>query len=387
MIPIANIPLLEYLIDYLLDNNIEELFILYTVRNEKLIEHVRSQHYKSKCNLKIHLINCMTANSVGAALRLMADSREFQAHCVDQDFVVLRGDIVTNVPLENAIKAHLERKAANKKCWITKTFITMCHSNRLRAREDDIVLVTDPSEKLLLQYNTLSNSEKLKLPGCVVPPTGSLEVRYDLYDCRIDICSSELLNYLKDNFDFKDLQEGFIQHLNAPDSFVEGKAFYYEYNDPKGAYCAVVQNPLIYDYVSRDLIKRYAYPLVIDSNLMSPGYTLTYKYIRGNIYIEDNTHLAMTCVITPNTVIGQHSEVGDGAVLDASTLGRGCVIGARARICGSYLWDNVTVEEDCVITGAILCEKVTVRKGTTVSPGSILDAEVRCDRETRLRLS
>ena len=375
--PVANIPMIEYLIDYLLDNNIEELYILYTVHGDKLNEHIRSQHYRSNRSLKIHMINCKDANSVGAALRIMADSRGVEAGGFDQDFVVLRGDIITNVPLESAMRAHLERKAANKKCLVTKTFVKMCHANRLRIRDDDIVLVTDPNQMLLLQYHTLHGEDKVRLTGCTVPPEGTLEVRYDLYDCRIDICSPELLEHLRDNFDCKDLQEGFVNDVNAPGSLAEGKVYYHEYCDPKEAYCAVVQNPLLYDYVSRDLIQRYAYPLVIDSNLMSPGNMMSFKYTRDNIYIEDNTHLSMTCIITPNTVIGKDTQIGDGATIEASTIGRGCVIGPRAKIVGSYLWDAVVVEEGCVITGAIICDHVIIRKGTTISQGTILDSYVK----------
>ncbi len=373
--PVAGIPMLDYLIDYLSDNNIEQVYILCTIHSQRITEYVKSQHYKSYRNLKIHTVACKGATSVGAALR------SFLEHYVDtpivrDDFIVLRGDVITNVPLDRAIKEHIERKAKNDKCMVTKTFVRMCHANRLRTQEDDTVVLAEPSSKLLLQYQKLKGEEKINLKGCSIPVGSSVEIRYDLYDCHIDICTPELLYYMRDNFDCKDLQDKFVNEVNSPDSIVENKVFYYEYDEPKNAYCAVIYNPLIYSYVTQDLIRRYAYPLVIDSNLMCPGANLSFRYTRDNIYMEENTKLSMTCIISPNSVIGKDSEVQDRAVVESSTVGRGCCIRARARVVDSCLWGNVTIEEDCVITGAIICDNVVVRKGAVVSKGAILDNDV-----------
>lgn len=48
-------------------------------------------------------------------------------------------------------------------------------------------------------------------------------------------------------------------------------------------YAARVHDPHTYDAVSRDMIQRWAYPFVPDSNLTAG----TYRYCRGNVYQED----------------------------------------------------------------------------------------------------
>ena len=150
--PVANIPLLDYMIDYLSDNNIEEVYILCTIFHKEISEYIKKQRYKSYKNLKITSIMCKGASSPCGALRSLLENY-VDSPLVSEDFVVLRGDMITNVPLEKAIKEHMERKAKNIKCMITKTFVQMCHANRLRTQEDDILVVTDPGEKLIVQYN------------------------------------------------------------------------------------------------------------------------------------------------------------------------------------------------------------------------------------------
>jgi len=374
--PVASIPMIDYLIDYLSDNNMEEVYILCTVHAQKISEYVKSQHYKSSRNLKINIVQCKEATSAGSALRSLLESHG-DSPLLSEDFVVLRGDVITNMPLEKAIKEHLERKAKSQDKWmVTKTFVRMCHGNRLRGNDDDILLVTDPDSKLIVQYNKLHGEDKVSLKGCNIPLNTSYELRYDLFDCRIDICTPDLLFYLKENFVCKDLQETFVNDVNGPESIAEGKVYYYEHNESKTSYCAVMHNPLVYDYVNRDIIKRYAYPLVIDSNLMCPAAGLTYKYMRNNIYMEENTKLSMTCIISANSVIGKDTEVHDKANITDSVIGRGCVIGANCKITGSYIWNNTKIEEGCVINGAIICDNAIIRKGTIIMKGTVIDKNV-----------
>lgn len=43
---------------------------------------------------------------------------------------------------------------------------------------------------------------------------------------------------------------------------------------------------------------------------------------------------------------------------------------------GSYIWNEAVIEDNTVITKAILCDNVHLYKGTIVQPGSVLSWNV-----------
>lgn len=52
-------------------------------------------------------------------------------------------------------------------------------------------------------------------------------------------------------------------------------------------------------------------------------------------------------------------------------------LGENVKIKGSYLWDGVTVEDNCTVTMAIICDHVTLYQGVTIQPGAILSWKVK----------
>ncbi len=59
----------------------------------------------------------------------------------------------------------------------------------------------------------------------------------------------------------------------------------YVHEVPRGEYAAHVHNLRSYDAVSRDILQRWAFPLVPDTNMLWRGGTwgqTTYRYARGH---------------------------------------------------------------------------------------------------------
>ena len=75
--------------------------------------------------------------------------------------------------------------------------------------------------------------------------------------------------------------------------------------------------------------------------------------------------ISTSAQISPDTLIGEGSRVGDRASIKKCIVGRHCVIGRGAKITGSVLWDFVVIEEKSVIYPG--CEKSVV---DLTAPGS-----------------
>ena len=156
-------------------------------------------------------------------------------------------------------------------------------------------------------------------------------------------------------------------------------------------YAARVRSLNTYAAVSRDIINRWTYPLVPDSNIS--GYmwdNFSYTYTRPNTYKEDDVRLARSCVIKRGNVLGAGTVVGESSTIQTSVLGRNCIIGNNVTITNSFLWGDVTVEDNCNIQNSILCNRVVIKANTTIEPGCLISfdcavgPDITIEQETKI---
>lgn len=83
-----------------------------------------------------------------------------------------------------------------------------------------------------------------------------------------------------------------------------------------------------------------------------------------------------TCTVGANTLIGSHSQIFENAVITSSVIGRRCKIHPRVKITHSYIFDDTTIEADCVVTNSIIGSMVLVKEATIIEKGCLIADEV-----------
>jgi len=78
-------------------------------------------------------------------------------------------------------------------------------------------------------------------------------------------------------------------------------------------------------------------------------------------------------------MLGADSQVGEGAVVEGSVLGRRCIVGARAVVTGSYLWDGSVVKAGARVDRAVVCSDAIVGEGAVISRGCVVSFNVRVE--------
>lgn len=365
MLPLANTPLIEYTFEFLANAGVEEVFVYCGAHREQVEEYITRSKWSAQSSpfSKLELIQS-TSHSIGDAMRDL-DSRSLLVG----DFLLVYGDVVSNLPLESALAAHRARRAKDKNAIMTMVLREAGNTHRTKARGTSPVFVIDPTKDRCLHFEQMPNRDQthyLSIDPELLCLHDELEVRQDLIDCGIDICTPEVLALWSDNFDFQAPRKGFL-HSVLKDYELNGKTFHTHI--VANHYAARVRNLHAYDAVSKDIVSRWAYPLCPDSNLVQGQ---SYRLQKGNIYKEEGVILARDCVIGSKTVIGRGTSVGSQTVITNSIIGRHCQIGRNVRIDGAYLWDNASIGDGSIISKSVIANEATIGRKCTVEAGALI---------------
>ncbi len=138
-------------------------------------------------------------------------------------------------------------------------------------------------------------------------------------------------------------------------------------------YAARVRTPRLYAAISRDLISRWMFPIVPESNLLEDQ-PLTFR--RGYQYIGQDDVFSRTADIGENVVIGGSVTVGEGSVVKNSVIGPYCQIGADVVLDGAFLGEGCVIEAGCKILHSLLAENVLVKIGSIIESGCMVTSNV-----------
>jgi len=382
LLPMLNVPLLDYAMEVLVSGGVGEVVIFACSHADQLQRYLsdplsggRGRRRKG-VTIRVVVGNEADCSSFGDALRHI-DTLDI----IKGDFVLMSGDVVSNVKLSRALAEHKARVAADKRNFMTMLLKQTSPEHRTRPLQDDAVMAIDARTNQLLLYDNDRTETKVclektllaELPsgGVGAGAGGSVSLRYDLMDSQILICTPEVLMLFTDNFDWQTFHGDFLPGVLG--SEILGNKIHVSILS-RDEYAARVEDLRAYDAVSKDVIHRWTYPMVPDNNLI--GADNSYRYHRGNRYRESNVIVSRQAVIGEETLIGSGCNIGDRASIQRSVLGRGCSVGVGARISGSYIWSNCTIESGAIIDRALLAEGVTIRAGARIGRGAILGCGV-----------
>mgnify|MGYP001107709762 FL=1 len=99
--------------------------------------------------------------------------------------------------------AHRAKRQKDKSIIMTSVFMKASPSHRSRAQEDATIVAVDKTTGQLLHYDNSPQASRFHVAASIFEEHPTVQLRYDLLDCRIDICSREVLVILNDDFDFQ----------------------------------------------------------------------------------------------------------------------------------------------------------------------------------------
>ncbi|KAG2157343.1 nucleotide-diphospho-sugar transferase [Suillus clintonianus] len=367
LLPICNAPLLDWTFESLALAGVQEIFVICRSHAELVKTAIKNSKW-SKPGAGLKIVPIVTAKETFTPGDAM---RDIYTHgIITSDFVLVTGDLVSNIHIGDVVREHKERRKTDKDAIMTMVVKQSGVNHRTRSKGDSAVFVIDPETSKCLHYEAVTGYPPKKyasIPREILNEHPEVEIRNDLIDCSIDICSVEVPSLFQDNFDYGDVRRDFVHGVLTSDLLMKSIYCYIA----KEGYAARVRDTRSYDSISKDILSRWTFPLVPDDN--HPG-GHSYEHLRGNKYIakDNSVILSRTCKIGNNTLIGSKSQIADNAQVTASVLGQRCIVGAGSVVRNSYLFDGAIVGPNCVVEHSIIGSGVQIKEHTRVERGCLI---------------
>jgi translation initiation factor eIF-2B subunit epsilon len=376
LLPLVNTPLIDYTLQFLASGGVEQAFVFCCAHADQIRAYLHDSKWtKPNSPLDVQILFSEGCFSTGDMLREI-DSRSL----IRSDFVLVSGDLVSNMDLEGAIREHRERKQAIKDSVMTMIFMAASPGHRTRCHQDDLVVAINPaSHGRLLHWQRTSHYKRLSFPLSLILENEAVQLRYDLLDCHMSICSPQVPQLFTDNFDYQK-QDDFVRGILVSEEIMGNQIHVHIVKDQ---YAARVSNLHTYDAISKDVIHRWTYPLVPDVRWDQKDGVYTYN--RRNVYLHTDITLARNCNLERDVVIGQLSSVRKGTIIRNSVIGQRCSIGSDVHLDGAHVWNDVIIGDRAIIEKSILCNNVKVEAGAQIPPGCIISFGVIIGSDCKLK--
>lgn len=383
LIPLVNVPILEYGLECLSKAGIAEVYLVCSKFIDQWREYVKTCRWSNpNLGLLISLVVAPEMCSVGDALREI-DTKGI----IHSDFLLMTPDFVSNYDLTALIKEHKHRKGADKSTLMTILLKRLSPGHYLRERTESAIWTLQSETNRLLEYSPIESEletfdASVSLETC--EQFSSLNVSFDFLDCRVEVCTPEVLSLFTENFDYLCVRKDFARGILK--SKILSKSFYCHVipdSASVGCYATRVSSLNLYSSVSGDLLSRWVYPIVPEIDWtcqdtlailkgISQRSDLSYSYHRRNIYVGSNISIHRSAQIERNVLLGHGSIISNGVSISDSVIGFNVVIGPNVRISNCYIWNNVRIEANCQLDCCILADCSDLKEGTILGRRSIV---------------
>ncbi|WWD22647.1 hypothetical protein CI109_107140 [Kwoniella shandongensis] len=386
LLPLCSTPLLAWTLESLSLSKVKQVFIFCGVHSDKIRAFIETSPYRS--TLDIQCLSSLTAMSAGDALRELDDMHVLNA---DNPFILVHSPLVSNYDLSKIIEAHKKRREEDKNFIMT---MGVGRGGR-RHPESPIMLVHPPSSRLLYYapHPLTPSQPRVSFPSSLFldpfpanidtyeiwsgTPASSSSTRGGYRDLGVDICEADVPALCTENFDYHDLRRHFVNGVltsellgkkiavhvvGSEDDDGEGKGDVR--NSSGGNYIDRVRDTRTFGEITRDVLRRWAFPLAPDLN--EPG-GVEYELRVGNV----------TTTLNGPLLIGPRSALAHNTHVNQSTLGADCSVGPNTTIAQSYIFDDVRIGANCTIRECMIGEGVIIGDDVTIGRGVLLGNGVR----------
>jgi len=338
MVPVFNTPFLEHVIHHLSEHQVRDIILAQRHLSQPIKGYFgNGSQFGIRLGYTVEDAPLGTAGAVKNAEKYLDDA-----------FLVLNGDIFTDLDISAMIGFHQERKA---KATIALT------------------PVDDPTS-----YGLIETNAQGRVTRFLEKPRWS-EVTTNMINAGTYVLEPEVLNYIPHQANFSFERELFPLLLDRGEPI---------YAYPSSAYWIDIGTPEKYFQLHRDLFSgsstRYSCPGGEEVLVGEQSYIHPTAQIRGPAVIGSNCTIGQNVKLIGLVVIGSGGTVLEDTVIEESIIWRNVQLGQGVNLRNSVVADNCCLNDDSTIEGSILGDSVTVvgggklESGSKIWPGTTVEA-------------
>ena len=329
MIPLINRPIMEHIVNLLKKNGINDLVLLLFHQPE-----IIKKYFGDGSEFGVHITYVTPLEDFGTAGAVKAAARH-----LDDCFIIISGDLLTDFSLSEAIDFHRAKQA---KATITLTS------------------VKDP-----LQFGVVITDKNGLITKFLEKP-GWGEVFSDTINTGIYVLEPEVLDLIPDG-ENRDWAKDVFPKMLANNTALYGCNLQ--------GYWADIGNPEAYLEACRDICEGRVRVQIPET----PSHDLHNVFVSPDAAVDEQVSLSGMIVLGGNTRIQGDSQLKNVVV------GRNCQIENGVILDNVVLWDNVYIKANTKVTGAVLGHRVRVGQHTLIESGAVIADETTIGDDVNIR--
>ncbi|MGE5655842.1 MAG: sugar phosphate nucleotidyltransferase [Actinomycetota bacterium] len=316
MVPVLNRPIAEHIINLLKRHRITEI-----IATLHYLPDVMREYFQDGSDFGVQMTYAVEEDQPLGTAGCVKNIAEL----LDQTFLVISGDSITDFDLSAALKFHRSKQSK-------ATLI--------------LTRVPDPME-----FGVVITDENYRIRRFLEKPSTS-EVFSDTVNTGTYILEPEVLDYLP-AFQESDFSKDLFPLLLEKDEPMYGYV-------AEGYWCDVGQLD-IYREAQYDALR---HRVKLD---------FAYEEVKPGLWIGQNTFIDETAKIEMPALIGHNCWIGPRVQIDAGTIiGDNVTVGADANLKRPILWNGAIVGEDVHLRACIICRGSRVARRSHVLEGAVV---------------
>ena len=328
MVPVLNIPFMEHVISSLSEQKIKDI----TLAQSHFAQSIES-YFGDGSRFGVTLNYTLESAPLGTA-GAVKNAESY----LDETFLVLNGDIFTDLDIAAVTGFHWQRRA---KATIALT------------------LVDDPTS-----YGLIETDAQGRVTRFLEKPCWD-QVTTNMINAGIYVLEPEVLVQVPHQTNFSFERELFPLLLEQGEPI---------YAYPSSAYWIDIGTPEKYFQLHGDLLggksHRYAFTSGERVRIGEGSRIHPAAQVKGIAVIGNNCTIGRNVILVGSVVIGSGCEILEDSVVEESIIWRNTRLGQRVSVKHSIIADECHVNADGIIEDSVLGDNVTVATGCRLEPGS-----------------
>ncbi|MBD0306903.1 MAG: mannose-1-phosphate guanyltransferase [Microcoleus sp. T1-bin1] len=317
MVPILNRPIAEHIINLLKRHQITEI-----IATLHYLPDVMREYFTDGADFGVQMTYAVEEDQPLGTAGCVKNIAEL----LDQTFLVISGDSITDFDLTEALKFH-----------------------RSKQSKATLILTRVPNP---MEFGVVITEEDYRISRFLEKPSSS-EIFSDTVNTGTYILEPSVLDYLPAHKECDFSKDLFPLLL--------------EKNEPMYGYIA---DGYWCDVGQLDVYRESQYDALRGKVKLDLTY---YNQVRSGLWVGQNTFIDDTAIVEVPAMIGNNCRIGARVKIDAGTvLGDNVTVGADANLKRPIVWNGAIVGEDAHLRACVICRSSRVDRRAHVLEGAIV---------------